>query len=281
MWNGYQWSVTFKEQEDETAAAIAVFANGEEMAMAGLLHGDVKAKLDIRCRPPAAAKSGGKTVSKYEVATAEHPFFGTMKVTSKTDATKLRFACITSTERKFISQVSSQMVPDIDTGHRVMKALMAAMVEKPDITEKKDVYKLRDEMLEKIKETSQNEGKDSKDIGSKKDTKGANDEKEKGKKKDSHHDNKDKHKKVIRDEDEDIDKKDTKHDKAAGENKKEKKTKPEKKNIKDEDEDEDTGKKDTKHGKTTGGNKKEKKEKPEKQNIKDENKDIYSDIQDS
>ena len=128
-----------------------------------------------------------------------------MKVTSQVDASKQRFAVLASTKRTFVSQVSSQMVSSLDIGHKVMKDLMAKMLENPDVTEKVDLYKLRDEILKKIKSEgeSKDEDKDSNDKGKDKGRqKVAKDQKKAtGKKKDAKH--------------EEGEKKDTKHGKKG------------------------------------------------------------------
>ncbi len=298
------WSVSFKEQEDDTAAAIAIFANGEEMILAGTLHGDVKTKTDLRCRPSASGAKKGKPTtsksSKHVVATAEHPFFGTMKVTSQVNASKQRFAVLASTKRSFVSQVSSQMVSSIDIGHKVMRELMAKMLDNPDVIEKVELYKLRDEILKKIKSEgeSKDEDKDINDKGKDKDEdKDSNDKgKDKGRKdkgKDSNDKGKDKDKdsnvkgkdkgKGRKDNGKDKDKdqkkatgktKDAKHEEGEKKDTKhEKKAKDEtdeKEDTKHE-EDENHEKEDTKHEKKVRGEKKDTKhEKGEKKDTKPE-----------
>ena len=59
------------------------------------------------------------------------------------------------------------MVSSIDIGHKVMRDLMAKMLDNPDVTEKVELYKLRDEILKKIKSEgeSKDEDKDSNDKG--------------------------------------------------------------------------------------------------------------------
>jgi hypothetical protein len=129
------------------------------MQIAGVLHGDVAAKSDLRCRP-AAAQRNIKKGSNFEVFSAEHPFFGTMKVTSKIDAHKRRFSCITSSKRNFVTQISSHAVSDLDVGHTIMKAVMDKMVAEPNITEKEDIYSLRDAACKDILDTAKGPDKD-------------------------------------------------------------------------------------------------------------------------
>ena len=80
----------------------------------------------------------------------EHPHFGTMRITSKKDKDKLRFACISSTERNNVCQCSSGAVPDLDTGNQVMQAVLDKLMEKPDIIDKKEIYQIRDTELARI-----------------------------------------------------------------------------------------------------------------------------------
>ena len=136
------WSTAWKEQESDTNPAIAVFSDGTEMQLAGVLHGDVMEK-HVRVRAPANSES------EHVVHTCNHEFFGLMKVSSKVDKDKLRFACISSKERNFVCQISSQAVKTLEQGHQIMKAVANYMVDNPDKTEKKDIYKIRDEMADK------------------------------------------------------------------------------------------------------------------------------------
>ena len=143
----------WKEQDCEISPAIAVFADGSEMHLPSLLHGDAVAK-HICVRPPAAEKrKGSKGPSKssdFCVLSMEHDKFGTMKVTSKMDCHKQRFSCITSVSRKFVCQISSTCVPSLEVGHKVMREVANRLVKDKAIFEKADVYALRDVVAAEI-----------------------------------------------------------------------------------------------------------------------------------
>ena len=143
----------WKEQDCDISPAIAVFADGSEMHLPSLLHGDAVAK-HICVRPPAAEKrKGSKGPSKssdFCVLSMEHDKFGTMKVTSKMDCHKQRFSCITSVSRKFVCQISSTCVPSLEVGHKVMREVANRLVKDKAIFEKADVYALRDVVAAEI-----------------------------------------------------------------------------------------------------------------------------------
>jgi hypothetical protein len=151
-WDGRRWSTGWKTQEDDLAPAIAIFADGTELAIADVLHGDVMSKSVVRGKPSAAAKKEQKK-GNYVTSSKEHPTFGIMKITSQLDQQKIRFACISSAERKCACQVTSSQVPDLETGTKIMTLVMDKMIDNPDKTDKKDIYKLRDEIREEVLKT--------------------------------------------------------------------------------------------------------------------------------
>jgi len=179
----------------------------------------------VRGKPSAAAKKEQKK-GNYVTSSKEHPTFGIMKITSQLDQQKIRFACISSAERKCVCQVTSSQVPDLETGTKIMTLVMDKMIDNPDKTDKKDIYKLRDEIREEVLKTMNwTPAKDT--VTAKKKGKGTDiEESEKGKERDEKQmtddgdeDDGKRRKREKKDKDKDVDK----SEKDKGENKKQNK----------------------------------------------------------
>lgn len=143
----------------DTDPAVAVFPDGSELQLAGLLHGDILEKNMRGSKKPAgkAAKDGEEKSERGQekdvsltVMTREHPFFGTMKISSKKDVNKERYAIITSTERKNVCQIAAQSVQNLEQGHDVMKAVLSKLLNDTFIKDKADIYDLRDKEAKRI-----------------------------------------------------------------------------------------------------------------------------------